>query len=64
LNNKSDEVEDPFALTDIKPKRIDDLNRAGRFYHIAYVCGPKYSNTLMKYQYCHPNQWKWILMNL
>jgi len=59
LNNKSDEVEDEkeensgkyvpeagdvFALTDIKPKRIDDLNRPGRFYHIAYVSRPKDSN--------------------
>ncbi|CAJ1970808.1 unnamed protein product [Sphenostylis stenocarpa] len=59
LKNTSDEVEDEeeenaskyvpeagdlFALTDIKPKRIDDLNRPGRFYHIAYVCGPKDSN--------------------
>ncbi|ESW13974.1 hypothetical protein PHAVU_008G242200 [Phaseolus vulgaris] len=59
LNNKSDEVEDEeeensgkyvpeagdvFALTDIKPKRIDDLNRPRRFYHIAYVSRPKDSN--------------------
>jgi len=56
FNNKSDDVEDEeeeksgkyvpeagdlFALMDIKPKRIDDLNRPGRFYQIAYACGPK-----------------------
>ncbi|KAK7372270.1 hypothetical protein VNO80_05645 [Phaseolus coccineus] len=60
LNNKYDEVEDEeeensgkyvpeagdlFAFTDIKPKTTDDLNRPGRFYHIAYVCGPKDSIT-------------------
>jgi len=53
LKNISDEVEDEeeenggkyipesgdiFALTDVKPRRVDDLNRPRRFYHIAYVC--------------------------
>ncbi|RDX62227.1 putative helicase MAGATAMA 3, partial [Mucuna pruriens] len=32
---------DLFVLTDIRPKTIYDLNRPGRYYHIAYVCGPK-----------------------
>ncbi|WVY90099.1 hypothetical protein V8G54_035613 [Vigna mungo] len=56
LKNISDEIEDGeeekggkyvpesgdlFVLTDVKPRRIDDLNRPGRFYHIAHVCGAK-----------------------
>ncbi|KAG2391386.1 Regulator of nonsense transcripts 1-like protein [Vigna angularis] len=59
LKNISDEVEheeenggkyvpesgDLFVLTDVKPRRIDDLTRSGRFYHTAYVCGPKESDT-------------------
>ncbi|CAJ2640607.1 unnamed protein product [Trifolium pratense] len=37
------EVGDLIALTDIKPKTIEDLNRPRRYYHIAYVCGTKES---------------------
>ncbi|GAU44107.1 hypothetical protein TSUD_123940 [Trifolium subterraneum] len=37
------EVGDLIALTDIKPKTIEDLNRPRRYYHIAYVCGLKES---------------------
>jgi senataxin len=37
------EVGDLIALTDIKPKTIEDLNRPRRYYHIAYVCGSKES---------------------
>ncbi|KAE8021889.1 hypothetical protein FH972_007739 [Carpinus fangiana] len=35
---------DVIALTDVRPKCIDDLNRPKRFYLIAYVLGPR--NTL------------------
>jgi senataxin len=35
---------DVIALTDIRPKCIEDLNRPKRFYLIAYVLGPR--NTL------------------
>jgi hypothetical protein len=33
------EVGDLIALTDVRPKCIDDLNRPKRFYLIAYVLG-------------------------
>ncbi|KAL2317322.1 hypothetical protein Fmac_031198 [Flemingia macrophylla] len=37
---------DLFALADVRPKNIGDLNRPKRYYHIAYVCGaPKDSDT-------------------
>jgi senataxin len=32
---------DVIALTDVRPKCIDDLNRPKRFYLIAYVLGPR-----------------------
>ncbi|KAG6618034.1 hypothetical protein I3842_Q134400 [Carya illinoinensis] len=35
------EVGDLIALTDVRPMSIDDLNRPGRFYLIAYVHGAK-----------------------
>jgi hypothetical protein len=35
---------DVIALTDVRPKCIEDLNRPKRFYLIAYVLGPR--NTL------------------
>ncbi|XP_058787783.1 uncharacterized protein LOC131662105 isoform X2 [Vicia villosa] len=37
------EVGDLIALTDFKPKTIEDLNRPRRYYHIAYVYGSKES---------------------
>ncbi|XP_058749127.1 uncharacterized protein LOC131622094 [Vicia villosa] len=37
------EVGDLVALTDFKPKTIEDLNRPRRYYHIAYVYGSKES---------------------
>ncbi|KAL9320209.1 hypothetical protein ACSQ67_012048 [Phaseolus vulgaris] len=37
------EVGDLIALTDIKPKTVDDLNRSKRNYHIGYVHGIKES---------------------
>lgn len=35
---------DLFALTDIIPKRMDDLKRSGSYFRIAYVSGPKDTN--------------------
>lgn len=37
------EVGDLIALTDMKPKTVEDLNRPRRYYHIAYVYGSKKS---------------------
>ncbi|KAI5408187.1 helicase sen1 isoform X2 [Lathyrus oleraceus] len=37
------EVGDLIALTDFKPKTVEDLNRPRRYYHIAYVYGSKES---------------------
>ncbi|CAI8597130.1 unnamed protein product [Vicia faba] len=37
------EVGDLIALTDFKPKSVEDLNRPRRYYHIAYVYGSKES---------------------
>ncbi|KAG6620178.1 hypothetical protein I3842_Q076300 [Carya illinoinensis] len=39
------EVGDLIALTDVRPKRIDDLNRPRRFYLIAYVLGARDENS-------------------
>ncbi|KAF5480087.1 hypothetical protein F2P56_000857 [Juglans regia] len=39
------EVGDLIALTDVRPKRIDDLNRPRRFYLIAYVHGGRDENS-------------------
>ncbi|KAK4274971.1 hypothetical protein QN277_018122 [Acacia crassicarpa] len=51
VRNPTDEVKgtapyepqagDLIALTDIRPKRIEDLNRPTKYYHIAYVHGTK-----------------------
>ncbi|CAK8566184.1 unnamed protein product [Lathyrus sativus] len=37
------EVGDLIAMTDFKPKTVEDLNRPRRYYHIAYVYGSKES---------------------
>ncbi|MED6189253.1 hypothetical protein PIB30_094041 [Stylosanthes scabra] len=36
---------DVIAFTDIRPKRIEDLNRPKKFFHIGYVVRPKIGHT-------------------